>query len=529
MSTRTPTSTSASATSTRSPRSSGTHTAATSTNLFDGTKNFKKVGFDPANAESNEHGQNLLNLTLRNKTTGASCTIKTINENELECDLSGGTRSGDDLNKNKWKTGDEYLVEGNALGFLGYILDNLDKLVDQIDQIDPGLTDKEIPLIGISTKDLVGKIKSIKQTIDELRGAPLAEIDCTGNPDGTNPATDSLGRPFNIELLPDNTPLWCRAVSTAHPTDVTWSGLKGSIAVEPGAFLPGAGTGGNPPVGGDILGTVGPDETGTAQDDRVKVTVSDGNATFADDTAIDEWQIKAEFTDGAGNHTAEFPSSLPPQSLQQLSDLINEKLGVDHVINLDLLDLPAAGDGPKTSGQATAGSDADHVLEDTSTDFPALPEAQRPDVGNLLINKTDKKHCTISAVGTHTITCALGSGMQWDNNDDYEVVGNGTKDLVVSLGVGFCSGGGLCESNDRSVPAVQAPLNMDTGFADLIAVDTQGKLELDYDATAQLDACSPRRSRPPVPRPWRHGPSGDSPASRRVAHHRGPSPRGRSR
>ena len=488
------------------PSVTGTHTAATSTNLFDASKNFKNVGFNPAGPASAEHGANLLNLKLSNKTTGASCTIATINDNELECTLSGGTRPSDDVNKNKWKTGDEYAVEGNALGWLGYILDNLDKLVDQVDQIDPGLTDKEIPLIGISTKDLVGKIKSIKQTIDELRGAPLAEIDCTGNPDGTNPAKDILGRPFNIELLPDNTTLWCRAVSTVDPTAVTWSQLKGSVTVTPGAFVPDPAHlppteavdqttfpekgHGFPPLAGDVLGTVGPDENGVTGDDRVQVVVSDGNAAFSDDTAIDEWQIKSEFTDAAGNHTVEFPSSLPPQSLQQLADLINEKLGVDNVIKLDLLDLPAAGAGPKTSGQASAGS-TEHVLEDSGADFPALPEAQRPDVGNLLINKTDKTHCTITAVATETLTCALGSAMQWDSGDDYEVVGNGTKDLVVSLGVGFCSGGGLCETSDRSVPAVQAPLNVAGSFADLIAVDTQGKIELDYDATAQLDVGIP--------------------------------------
>ena len=69
--------------------------------------------------------------------------------------------------------GDEYEVEGNALAWLGYILDNLDKLVDQIDEIAPASTDKELPLVGISTKELVGKIKSIKQTTDELRGSPL--------------------------------------------------------------------------------------------------------------------------------------------------------------------------------------------------------------------------------------------------------------------------------------------------------------------------------------------------------------------
>ena len=186
------------------PSVSGKHTAdgppapATqgSTNLHDATKNFE------ANALN---GDNLLNLTLRNKTTGASCTIVTVDPNELECSLSGGTRSSDPANANKWKFGDEYEVEGNALAFLGIILDHLDELVDQVDKIDPGLTEKEIPLVGVSTKDIVAKIQSIKQTIDELRGSPLAEIDCSQNADGSN----SPG--FDLQAFPDNTTIWCRA------------------------------------------------------------------------------------------------------------------------------------------------------------------------------------------------------------------------------------------------------------------------------------------------------------------------------
>ncbi len=458
------------------PSVSGKHTAdgppapstQGSTNLHDATKNFE------ANALN---GDNLLNLTLRNKTTGASCIIVTVDPNELECTLSGGTRSSDTANANKWKFGDEYEVEGNALAFLGIILDHLDELVEQVDNIDPGLTEKEIPLVGVSTKDLVAKIQSIKQTIDELRGSPLAEIDCSQNPDGSN----SPG--FDLQAMPDNTIVWCRAISTVEPDSVTWTaketvGAVGNLTVG-AAALPGGGA-------GNILQTVGPDPNGTDQDDRVPITVTDNDGTDPL-TTIEEWQTQVEFTDAAGNHTAEFPTSAPPTSLQDLEKLIGEKLGVENVLKLDLLDLPAAGAGAKTSGTATGGSTADNVLEDSTANFPSLAEANRPDVGNLLVNKTDNRHCTITLVSDQTLTCEPGSAMQWSASDAYEVVGNGTKDLIVRLGVGFCSGGGLCESTDRSVAPVSAPLNIADDFADIIAVETQGDIDLQYDASAQLD------------------------------------------
>ena len=37
--------------------------------------------------------------------------------------------------------------------------------------------------MGISTKELVGKIKSIKQMTDELRGTALATVDCKQHAD----------------------------------------------------------------------------------------------------------------------------------------------------------------------------------------------------------------------------------------------------------------------------------------------------------------------------------------------------------
>ncbi len=454
------------------PTVTGKHTAATSTNLFDSTKDFE------ANALA---GENLLNRTLRNKTTGASCTILFVNgPNELQCNLSGGTRPDDDANKNKWKEGDEYEVEGNALAWLGYILDNLDKVVEQIELIDPGLTDKELPLVGISTKDLVAKIKSIKQTTDELRGSPLARIDCSGNPDGTNPAQDSLGRDFNMNMLPDSTTIYCRANGAVNPTDVDWVGLDGAITI--GA-----------PVTGDDLTTVGHPNVDPTANNRIAITFGDGDATSNGDTAISEWQIQVKFVDAAGDHTTEFPTSVPPQSLQELEDLIGEKIGVDDVLKLDLLDLPAAGQAPRTTGTATAGSVDQNILEDAGKNFPSIvPEADRPFVGNLLINTTDGTQCTITQVTTTTLVCPAGSDMQWSTGDAYQVVGNNTKDLVVRLGVGFCSGGGVaCADTDRSVPALSAPLNVADDFANIVSVSTTGDISLDYAARAQLDVGIP--------------------------------------
>ncbi len=84
--------------------------------------------------------------------------------------------------------------------------------------------------------------------------------------------------------------------------------------------------------------------------------------------------------------------------------------------------------------------------------------------------------------------------MGWDDGDEYEVVGNGKKDLIVRLGFGFCSAddvgaaGALCKDTDRDVPALTVPLNTDLGAAgDLVTLDTEGDLSLNYAARAQLD------------------------------------------
>ncbi|MDQ3176375.1 MAG: hypothetical protein M3Q72_02360 [Actinomycetota bacterium] len=473
------------------PSVSGVHNGGDAeANLEDTTKDFD------GNAVN---GGNLLNLTLHNKTTGASCKILTLDGTHLNCTLSGGTRSGDEPNKNKWKNGDEYETEGNALALLSIILDHLDELVEQVDQIAPGQTDKQIPLIGISTKELVAKIQSLKQTIDELRGSPLAEIDCTKNPDGTNPTG------FSVEVFPDSTTLYCRAVSTIEPDSVVWTakelvGAEGGLTVTTGAFLPGAGAGGSPPVAGNILETIGPDAAGAAQDDRVEILVTDGDGTDPT-TSIDEWQVRAEYTDAAGTHTVEFPSTAPPQTLQDLEKLIGEKLGVPNVLKLDLLDLPAAGAGPITTGAALGTSDT-NTLQSTENFTNGTAD---PVVGNTLFNLEatgGPRHCTITEVAENSLECgAAGIDMDWGDGDDYEIVGDAdaTKDLIVRLGFGVCSAddagsgpGALCKTDDADAPALTVPLNTDLGAAgDLVTLNTEGDLSLDYAVRAQLDVAIP--------------------------------------
>ena len=88
-----------------------------------------------------------------------------------------------------------------------------------------------------------------------------------------------------------------------------------------------------------------------------------------------------------------------------------------------------------------------------------------------------------------------GVDMQWDDGDEYEVVGNGTKDLIVRLGFGYCSAveagfgaGALCKETDRDVDALTVPLNTDLGAAgDLVSARHRRRPELDYAARAQLD------------------------------------------
>ena len=306
-----------------------------------------------------------------------------------------------------------------------------------------------------------------------MRGFPLAEINCTRLANGSGA----------IEVLPDNTPVYCKATTTKTPTSVTWTGktISGGAALVVGSAVK---SNGDP---AQMTDTVGPSPTA-----RVQITVKDNEAI--DDTTISEWRVQVEFEDAAGLHTADFPQTSPPQSLQALEKLIEEKLGIadPNVFKLDLLDLPTQGSGPVVTGTASGG-DA-NTLEDSGADLSDVLQ------GMQLVNIDDKVSCTIASVndGDDKLECInpLPNGATFDNNDDYEVVGDSTKDLVVRLGAGYCAGGTASGSIDcsaeggvRELDPISMPLNVDlgAGLSDLVGLDSTGELQLQYVAKAQLD------------------------------------------
>ena len=464
------------------PSLTGTHNGTDgSANLVDSTKDFDSTyGTTDGSA---------LSMTLRNKTTGASCMIATLGDTNLNCTLTGGSRPADDANKNKWKVGDDYEVDGNALAMLELIISRLDELLTQLEAVDPGLTNRKIPVLNISTKELVAKIQGLKATLNDLRGFPLGEIRCTRDVEGDGPPADNA-----IEVLPDGTPLYCRATSTITPTNVTWTGKELVPSTESpltvvGAFRPDGSDGDTDPDVADMKDTAGPSPTAA-----VKIIVTDADGSDGT-TTISEWRVTAELEDAGGLHTVDFPTVAPPQSLQDLESLIEDKLGIDdeNVFKLDLLDLPAAGEDAVATGTASGG-DA-NTLEDSGAD---LSDVQQ---GMQLVNLDDKVSCTIADVDDSgdTLECQnpLPGGQTFANGDDYEVVGDGTKDLVIRLGAGYCAGGTAAGSincatdapSARVLEPISTPLNLDleSGLSDLVGLDTSGELQLQYIAKAQLD------------------------------------------
>ena len=450
--------------------------------LIDGSKN-------PTAGDGNDPTEfpalgNFTNLTLRNKTTGATCIILTISAQELACatSLSGGSRQGDLPNNNKWKVGDEYEVEGNALGMLSIILDNLDKLVDQLEALGADV-DATIPLINMSTADLVAKIQSIKRTIDDLRGFPKAQLQC---------AKDAAFTQTDVSILDDGATVYCRATTQNTPTAVQWK-----VEMDAGgtASIVANGESGLDPAIADVAGaltTVGPTPT-TA----VQFTVNDGDP-IEDKTTLDEWQVNLEWADAGGANTGEFPPLSPPGTLQKLEELIEDKLGITdpNVFKLDLRDLPTPGVTAVTTGTAdnqTSGNTLHETdnFDNVITGMTAI-RTSTPGKGDT---------CSITSVSSDdAVTCIVPGG--WNQNDDYEIVGNGTKDLVIKLGAGFCGEAGsiTCDSSFRKTDPLSVPLNLEVGGAgDLVSVDSASELDLGYKAKATLEIGIPLKLGIPVP------------------------------
>lgn len=451
--------------------------------LIDGTKN-------PTAGDGNDATEfpklgNFTNLTLRNKTTGATCIVLTISAQELSCatSLSGGTRQGDLANNNKWKVGDEYQVEGNALAMLSIILDNLDALVNQLEALGADV-DATIPLIDMSTADLVAKIQSIKRTIDDLRGFPKAQVKCD--------LDNNFSTTEDVSVLNDGTTVYCRATTLNTPTAVQWK-----VEADAGgtaAIVDDGESGLDPAIGDDpgALTTVGPTPTTSVQ-----FTVNDGDPA-ADKTTLDEWQLSLEWADAGGSNTAEFPPLSPPSSLQALEELIEKKLGIadPNVFKLDLRDLPTPGVAPQFTGTADSSS--------TGTTLSDAGNLSGVIVGHTAIRTTSPgkgDSCTITSTsGSDAVTCNIAGG--WASGQGYQIVGNGTKDLVIRLGAGFCgeAGGLTCDTSFRKTDPLSVPLNVDAGaLGDFVSFDSASNIALGYKAKAVLEVGIPLKLGIPVP------------------------------
>lgn len=76
--------------------------------------------------------------------------------------------------------------------------------------------------------------------------------------------------------------------------------------------------------------------------------------------------------------------------------------------------------------------------------------------------------------------------------------GDGVQDLVISLGYGICTSNNsvinACTDGDTTVARRNVPVNLDLDIADLIQVESESSLQLEYAARARLDIAVPLAS-----------------------------------
>ena len=125
-----------------------------------------------------------------------------------------------------------------------------------------------------------------------------------------------------------STTIHCNALHTKPATDVVWS---------VGQVPTGITTVVTPP--GDPSATVG------SPTDAVAITFTGAAGTevpqrsLSDDDASDGFQIDLAFVDNDGSHDAEYPSLAQPNTIQQLEQVVAEKLGVGDGFGLSLGDI----------------------------------------------------------------------------------------------------------------------------------------------------------------------------------------------
>ena len=307
---------------------------------------------DDAYCAPGECRYDALGRTLRNLTDGSNSVVTDVpNPQTLVC---AGLEGGAD---NQWETDDEYELVGNPADLLSVILDNLDLFARRIDGLNsttsrnraglPALDDN-LPLIGISPKDLLGFLTDLEAAVDKIRmGTAAAIIVCELPPgtviDGLVLEEEDVEERRNLAGLPADIEISCWAITDQQASEedyVTWevvdlAGTNGFIS-----------TNGLPE-------TVGP----PADQHASEILEVPTGGTLGKD-----FEVRVDYTGTNGHeHYAVLPAK--PLSLQGLGRAIENALGLrEGALALELHD-DLDGDGNPdlvirlSFGQCTEDSD----------------------------------------------------------------------------------------------------------------------------------------------------------------------------
>ena len=178
-------------------------------------------------ASAASFGADAVGVQLHNVSDGSSCVVALADPTALTCTepLAGGTL-------NTWRNGDLYRLDvGSPLAMLTLLLDNLDQITNTIKNLTgidaAGALDTELPIVGISPRQLLDQIDQLRQTISELRGDGSA-VHCFLQSDGT-------GDPSQVVLdVNGHGSIYCDATSLKPTSAATWSA---ALFAQPGVTV----------------------------------------------------------------------------------------------------------------------------------------------------------------------------------------------------------------------------------------------------------------------------------------------------
>ena len=402
-----------------------------------------------------------LDLTIYNRTTGATCTgLKLLSNTTLQCigdadttrgiaGLTGGVQRGLDgvpalgtdgatLSDNDWSEADLYEVRGNALALGTLVVEAFVDLANQLDNHEGDGFRMPLPLIGRSPRDFVPQFGRVRTAMVELKEA--LEAPGTGDPDthaitGGPPASlqeletaieSELGLAaggLQISLQSLTTPA---AGGAAKPHLVLQLGSIGASGTENLDATAGSDLSLQLPLGPSELVLAG----GEDQDPDLPTTwtssikldlgipldpgLDPNNVLVLGTTGVTDLTVNTEGTavDLTGSYSA---MDLKIGTNAFKTGTHKSRTGThtaDPYTTGTASETKVTGADNRTS--ATAASTT--MLTDTTKDFVALGV----EPGFVLTNTTDNGTCTVAALTATTMTCgsALTAG-DWSTGNAY--------------------------------------------------------------------------------------------------------------